>query len=203
MNQNERPEGYLLPPTRPLPEGMRPFIARRPPSAAANPNHLPPLLVVGEVIPLPAGWCYRCWTPGHLDHYGCWPEIRPVTPKRGAQLVAMAARAAAGVPLALASWTAQDEILILDVVAELVRAADAATDARIRRGERDLWALGEPKRPDVGMPVDRFGRAGMVVEAPEGFADYLVPVTFEDEPSIVVGFPQDEWSDLVPLELVE
>lgn len=203
MNENARPEGYLLPPTRPLPDGQRPFIARRPTPAVPNPNRLPPLLVRGEPIPLPPDWCYRCWQPGHIDHYLCWPELRPVTAKRGAQLVAMAARAAAGVPLALASWTAEDEIFILDIAAELVKAADAATDARIRRGERDLWAMGEPKRPDVGAVVDRFGRAGTVVEVPEGFADYLVPVVFEHEPSIVVGFPQDEWSDLVPLEVVE
>lgn len=203
MNENARPEGYLLPPATAPAEGMRPFIARRPMSPAINPNAAVPLPLAGANVPLPADWCYRCFSAAHADHYACWPALRPVTPKRAVLQLAMGARTAAGVPLALASWTAQDEILILDLAAELVKAADAATEARIRRGERDLWAMGEPKRPDAGAQVDRFGRAGVVVEAPEGFAAYLVPVVFEDEPAIVVGYPVDEWSDLVPLELVE
>jgi hypothetical protein len=126
-----------------------------------------------------------------------------VTPIRGAQLVALAARAAAGVPTALASWSAADEVFMLDVAAQIVKAADAATDARIRAGLRADWSTGQPKRPDVGLQVERFGRTGTVVEPPADFADYLVPVIWEDEPSIVVGYPIDEWSDLVPLELVE
>lgn len=203
MNENARPEGYLQQPTPAA--GMRPFVARRPAARTHNPNRTLPIPVVGEVIPLPAGWCYRCFQPGHIDAYRCWPELRPVTPKRAAQQLAIAVRTMAGVPLALASWSAADEIAILDLAAELVKAADAATDARIRRGERELWEglRLQPVRPDVGTPVERFGQAGVVVEAPADWRADLVPVVFDGEPSIVTGYPMDEWSDLVPLETVE
>lgn len=203
MNENHRPEGYLQAAAGPPTGTMRPFVARRTVAPARPLNHAAPLPAAGESYPVPDEWCYRCFMPGHADHYVCWPEIRPVTPMRGAQLVALSARAAAGVPLALASWSPGDESFMLDVAAEIVKAADAATDARIRRAARADWTTGDPKRPDVGLQVERFGRVGTVVEPPADFAPYLVPVVFETEPSIVVGYPIDEWPDLVPLELVE
>lgn len=204
MNENARPQGYLQHPGTP-PAGMRPFVSRRPVERAHNPNRTLPLPVRGEVIPLPASWCYRCFQPGHIDAYRCWPELRPVTPKRAAQQLAMTVRELAGVPRALASWSAADEIAILDLAAELVKAADAATDARIRRGERELWEglRLQPVRPDAGVAVERFGEAGVVIEAPAGWPADLIPVVFDREPSIVTGYPMDEWADLVPLEMVE
>jgi hypothetical protein len=201
LNDNARPEGYLMPESTPPAAGVRPFVPRRVLGTPVRMNHTAPLPAAGESIPLPEHWCYRCFQPSHLAEFQCWPELRPVTPKRGAQLVALAAREAAGVPRALASWTADDEQFLLDVAAELCVAAVAAGEARIRAAARREFRLTEPVRLSAGTVVERFGRTGMVVEDPPAWSHHLVPVVFDDEPGLMVGFPLDEWTDLAPVEM--
>lgn len=150
MNANERPGGYLMPELAPLPDGVRPFIPRRPTPPAHNPNHVAKPPAAGAVRPLPADWCYRCNAPGHVGEYACWVPIRPVPTDQAVQTAAMAARAASAVPMALASWTPEHEDLIVAVAQRLLDAVDSARQARRHFVDRELWtrALEEPLEDD-------------------------------------------------------
>lgn len=139
MNANERPNGFLMPELAPPPAGVRPFIARRPTEPTVNPNHVPKPPKLGLVRHLPAEWCYRCDAPAHDDDYSCWVPIRPIPPQQAIAQAALAARAAAGVPLALASWEPEHTDLIVQVAHQLLHAVDTAREAAGKLAARHVW----------------------------------------------------------------
>lgn len=138
MNSNERPNGFLMPELAPPAAGVRPFIARRPTPPAINPNHIPVQPVV-ELRPLSDDWCYRCDAPGHEGEYACWVPIRPIPTHQAVAQAALAARSAAGVPLALASWEPEHADLIVQVAHGLLHAVDTAREAAVKLAGRHAW----------------------------------------------------------------
>lgn len=138
MNANERPEGFLLPQLAPPPAGVRPFISRRHTPAVKNPNHVA-VQPLTDLRSLPDDWCYRCNAPGHRGEYACWVPIRPIPTDQAVKVAAMAARAAAAVPQALASWTPEHDALMVAVASELLAAVDSSREARRALADRDVW----------------------------------------------------------------